>query len=108
MTRRNRQRLLRAPNAHSVASPVSCARRIASLDYVLLSGRMANALSPMKSEMRDKLAQLPFEEWSRWELSDIDGQAERPKCAGPTESTRDQTGALGSMPLRSPRRARFA
>ena len=33
----------------------------------------------MKSETLQRLAQLPFEEWSQWELSDIDGQAERPK-----------------------------
>src|SRR6266496_3721450 len=78
MTRRNRQRLLRAPNAHSVASPVSCARRMANLDYVLLSGRMANALSP--DEIRDA------------------GQTR----AIAIRRTRDQTGALGSMPLRSP------
>jgi hypothetical protein len=32
----------------------------------------------MKPEMRRKLAQLPFDEWSQWELSEIDGQAERP------------------------------
>ena len=28
----------------------------------------------MKPEMREKLAQLPFDEWSQWELSDMDGQ----------------------------------
>ena len=31
----------------------------------------------MKPAMRDKLAQLPFDEPSQWELSEIDGQAGR-------------------------------
>ena len=31
----------------------------------------------MKPEMRQKLAQLPFDESSRWESNEIDGQAGR-------------------------------
>jgi len=45
MTRRNRQRLLRAERAFGrVARKLRAENR--KLDYVLLSGRMANALSP--------------------------------------------------------------
>jgi len=50
MTRRNRQRLLRAERAFGrVARKLRAENR--KLDYVLLSGRMANALSP--DEIRD-------------------------------------------------------
>jgi hypothetical protein len=31
----------------------------------------------MRAEMRRELAQLPFDESSQWELSEIDGQAEQ-------------------------------
>jgi hypothetical protein len=42
-------------------------------------GEIRGQTNLVKPEMRHKLAQLPFDEWSQWELSDIDGRAERPK-----------------------------
>jgi hypothetical protein len=69
MVRKTRRYLLRAPNAYSVVSPVSCARRIANLDYVLLSGRMAKEIAREIKSAEFRLEPLSFADFATASLS---------------------------------------